>query len=1248
MDDNSEEGDADMSWEHDSPVVFSKDPRTFAEYSKEPKRTFDDFAIGEKNIQYSRVVPSDTTTTPTVDPSTAFNSPFTNDPEQSAGGSEGTNTRLWNIIVKPCIFLCKVAIGAATHPINLTAWRTVYGTTKYILCRTERIEETFTAIEEIAGGTKRRIVLQYANYCRNRIDRSQQTRRRRQFNRERRAGGLNHEHSPPAALQSNQTAVPVTHELPEGYYMSGALPDPVPRDTPSPSYPQSMPGAWYESPATDNTRFADNALYWNDTPDDIISELANADDNVNAGQNVSAEDAMAVDLSATDDINATNNAWPYYPDDNNVKLSPVDTDDEDSMMTTDGTLEQGSSFEPKGPDFISSPDSEDNAMADADSSELESLTSDQDNPVHDYYKYHNNKNPDAIQRAFVEEAHAILEEDDEMSEYSIDQDSSISSDLSSLSSLSGSTPDQSPLAVSNFSTSTASTQDSAATHWKTSPKDSPAWSHVDSPDNGLLEPSPHSSVRHPIQPPVRFTPYQVSTYKAVSPKKRVTFYASPTTGRPIDKYKKYLKGERMDVSYVSVSTDDGCSMLSDIGTRAQLPTSPTYQEQREQQLLIEQKDRELLQSRSSFLSPVDAHPHIPAASPLRALSQITNWRARQRRGTTSLSVTPAGSPMMLQSSDIASSEHVDSLADGTLVLTKKSLPGKENYSPLNQADVSANSSVIGSTPNHDSTPPLAPVKVMIPALAEENVAHGKQCSSPKEGSPSNQATSIATNPEIVSEGTLAHGKDALPNTDCSQSNQIEPSDTPNTPSPSLSQDLTMHYGHFNTRGFTPSHQLDNLHTTGTPEDSSAEETPDNGKDTTISPSTRVEALAAASTPEPSVTRETPDNEKDIEPTVSPSTRVESPVASSTPNPSVTKGTLVLGKDPASAKRGSSPSDQVDASATPSPSSITRQLEGLNVSGRRKSLRFATRTRKDEERRAAKEAEIAAEKARKEKEEAEEKARKKKELEEERKRTGVRRKPVENIIRPLSDAWEAKVDEVMHEPMAKVITTSVAMTEITRRDLGKVLPQPGVPGEDPRGWLNDTIISAYLDTAVDHALAALGHKRGDIPKHVALSTYFYPKLKENGAQSVSRWIKRLKIDGKKLLEVQHIYIPVNHGGMHWTLLVISPKFKLIEYFDSFHGNADQVIRNAKALLRFELQDAFKDDEWTAVGVGGPTQTNGQDCGVFVSTTAKMISLGVDPMAYSAADIPLQRRRIVAELMNRGFDGELAPDVKFPDD
>ena len=284
----------------------------------------------------------------------------------------------------------------------------------------------------------------------------------------------------------------------------------------------------------------------------------------------------------------------------------------------------------------------------------------------------------------------------------------------------------------------------------------------------------------------------------------------------------------------------------------------------------------------------------------------------------------------------------------------------------------------------------------------------------------------------------------------------------------------------------------------------------------------------------------------------------------------------------------------------------------------------------------------------EKEEAEEKARKAKEAAEERKKRGTLRVPVQKVIQPLSAEWDAKVDATMRDPlMSKKIVLSLSGTEVTRRDLGMVLPQRGFPNEDMSGWLNDTIITAYLELVVDYALKASGHKRGEVPPMVALSSFFYPKL-AGGAAGTDRWLKRSKIEGKKMKDVERIFIPINRNHNHWTLLVISPKFKTIEYFDSMHGPSAEILRNAKELVKHNLQEEYVEREWKIVNVRGPTQLNGSDCGVFVSTTSKMISLGVDPMAYDGHDTPVQRRRIVAELMNQGFKNELAPVVVFGDD
>ena len=356
--------------------------------------------------------------------------------------------------------------------------------------------------------------------------------------------------------------------------------------------------------------------------------------------------------------------------------------------------------------------------------------------------------------------------------------------------------------------------------------------------------------------------------------------------------------------------------------------------------------------------------------------------------------------------------------------------------------------------------------------------------------------------------------------------------------------------------------------------------------------------------------------------------------------------------------------------------ITPLFKGLLVSGRRSSLRSrqkqleierlqAIHADKEAKEKARKEKEEAEEKARKEKEDAEQKALKEKEEAEakarkqaeevaEREKAGVRRIPIEDVIQPLDQNWDEKVSSAMREPMTKTVAHTTTGVPLTRRAFGKVLPQAGTP-DDRAGWLNDEVIDAYLQAVVDHGQKVLGHKRGETPKIHAFNTFFHKKLTEDGgAENVKRWAKRAKIGGKDLEKVEWVFVPVNVHGNHWTMLVVSPIRKTIEYFDSLHGALDGPVMNIKAWLRSELGSAYKEEEWKLVedegyeGRGkGPTQNNGSDCGVFSITTAKMVMLGVDPMAVSAADMPLQRRRVVAELLNGGFTGPFEPKIVFDD-
>lgn len=242
---------------------------------------------------------------------------------------------------------------------------------------------------------------------------------------------------------------------------------------------------------------------------------------------------------------------------------------------------------------------------------------------------------------------------------------------------------------------------------------------------------------------------------------------------------------------------------------------------------------------------------------------------------------------------------------------------------------------------------------------------------------------------------------------------------------------------------------------------------------------------------------------------------------------------------------------------------------------------------------------------------------------------IEEQPSGPFIKPLSAEWEARVD-------SGAVATTLRGDSLTRRDLATC--------SAPLAWLNDEVINAYLEHIIDSARRAAGNNGRNVqPKYHGFNSFFYSNLRDKGYDSVRRWATRAKIGGPALLGVDTVLIPI-HNSMHWTLLVVKPSARTVEYFDSLGGRASPHIGRVMAWLRAELGDLFAPAEWKVLPGVSPQQNNGSDCGVFLLTTAKLVALGL-PLNYSAGDIPTIRRRIVGELMNGGFDGEFDPRVEF---
>jgi len=253
---------------------------------------------------------------------------------------------------------------------------------------------------------------------------------------------------------------------------------------------------------------------------------------------------------------------------------------------------------------------------------------------------------------------------------------------------------------------------------------------------------------------------------------------------------------------------------------------------------------------------------------------------------------------------------------------------------------------------------------------------------------------------------------------------------------------------------------------------------------------------------------------------------------------------------------------------------------------------------------------------------------------------VRCKPSRPLVQYLDKNWENAVNNAHREPSEdKVITKAIKGTELRRDDFRKLL--------EPRSWLNDEVINAYLewieDAANNAAAAADDPKHSGeakpAPKFIAHNTFFYNTLLKKGPAQTLRLMGRKGAPGTKFLDVDSMFVPICKAS-HWTIGVVRPVAKTIEYFDSMGGSPRQFENLMRNWLEVQLGKAYIADEWKMVGTECARQTNGYDCGVFLCSNALCVALGLDTFCYAESDMTLQRRNIAAVLLNRGFHGDWA--------
>ncbi|KAL5339955.1 hypothetical protein BJX70DRAFT_387596 [Aspergillus crustosus] len=222
---------------------------------------------------------------------------------------------------------------------------------------------------------------------------------------------------------------------------------------------------------------------------------------------------------------------------------------------------------------------------------------------------------------------------------------------------------------------------------------------------------------------------------------------------------------------------------------------------------------------------------------------------------------------------------------------------------------------------------------------------------------------------------------------------------------------------------------------------------------------------------------------------------------------------------------------------------------------------------------------------------------------------------------------------MRFPNNRTVATTLSGDPLTKKDLATCC----TPGQ----WLNDEVINSYLAHIVDYLRQTNNNAgRHDKPRYHAFNSFFFTNLRDKGYESVRRWGTRAKIGKQDLLEVDTVFIPV-HNNSHWTLIVVKPTDRTIEHFDSLGKLSKRHVEIVKTWLRGELGPLYVEKEWRILPSESPQQNNGSDCGVFLLSTAKAVALDLEPLSYGARDSILLRKKIVAELMNGGFEGDFDP-------
>lgn len=245
-------------------------------------------------------------------------------------------------------------------------------------------------------------------------------------------------------------------------------------------------------------------------------------------------------------------------------------------------------------------------------------------------------------------------------------------------------------------------------------------------------------------------------------------------------------------------------------------------------------------------------------------------------------------------------------------------------------------------------------------------------------------------------------------------------------------------------------------------------------------------------------------------------------------------------------------------------------------------------------------------------------------------------PANGSPRLSTTSTDIRILEEAPEPRPTTIAPAPATREAT--ETAKIIPR-----RDPTNGLSESEVSTYMGWIAKLGQRTANQKDGDSQKFHAFDPAFYANLKNKGAKSVINWASEAHIGGSTLLDVDKLLIPILTGRQHWALLVVSPKAKTIDYYDSLGSSARPHIRLARAWLAEELGKNYRERDWSTPSGSrgaGPRQAHCADCGIIACMTARLVVLGRDPMALDCSTEGIEGlwARMEAELLDGGLPGD----------